>query len=95
MSASQLTTEKTEYHYGSILIDCLSFRDTIVTEVKQGISVYGQAIQNKYKRDMAFIVAQATHLPYVYTAQLCLDLSVAFSQHLQVPDFDHKLEHQI
>ncbi len=59
MAQSQLTTEKTEYRYGSILIDCVLLRDTIDTEIKQWISVYGRAMQTKYKREMDFIVAQA------------------------------------
>ncbi len=44
--------------YGSILIDCVTLRDTIDTEIKQWISVYGRAMQTKYKREMDFIVAQ-------------------------------------
>ena len=35
MARSQLTTEKVEYIYGSILISCSTLRDTIDTEIKQ------------------------------------------------------------
>ena len=35
MARSQLTTEKVEYVYGSILISCGTLRDTIDTEIKQ------------------------------------------------------------
>ena len=58
MAGSQLTTEKTEYIYGSILINCVNLRGTIDTEIKQWIAIYGKAMQIKYKREMDFIVAQ-------------------------------------
>ena len=35
MARSQLTTEKVEYVYGSILISCSTLRETIDTEIKQ------------------------------------------------------------
>ena len=35
MARSQLTTEKVEYIYGSILISCSTLRETIDTEIKQ------------------------------------------------------------
>ena len=57
MAKSQLTTEKTEYIYGSIMIDCENLKETIDMEIKQWISVYGKAMQIKYKREMDFIVA--------------------------------------
>jgi len=50
MAKSQLTTEKTEYRYGSILIDCATLGQTIDGEIKQWISIYGKAMQIKYKR---------------------------------------------
>ena len=46
------------YRYGSILIDCKNLTETIDQEIKQWISVYGRAMQIKYKREMDFIVAQ-------------------------------------
>ena len=58
MAQSQLTTEKIEYRYGSILIDCAHLVETIDLEIKQWISIYGKAMQVKYKREMDFIVAQ-------------------------------------
>jgi dynein heavy chain len=58
MAKSQLTTEEPEYRYGSIMIDCHNLKETIDMEVKQWISVYGKAMQIKYKREMDFIVAQ-------------------------------------
>ena len=58
MAKSQLTTEKPEYRYGSIMIDCKNLKETIDMEIKQWISVYGKAMQVKYKREMDFIVAQ-------------------------------------
>jgi hypothetical protein len=48
MAQSQLTTEKTEYIYGSILINCTNLRDTINTEIKQWIAIYGKAMQVCY-----------------------------------------------
>ena len=47
-----------KYRYGSILIDCKNLTETIDQEIKQWISVYGKAMQIKYKREMDFIVAQ-------------------------------------
>jgi hypothetical protein len=44
--------------YGSIMISCNTLRDTIDTEIRQWISIYGKAMQVKYKREMDFIVAQ-------------------------------------
>ena len=38
MARSQLTTEKVEYVYGSILISCSTLRETIDTEIKQDSS---------------------------------------------------------
>lgn len=58
MAMSQLTTERPEHCYGSILIDCRTLTETIDMEIKQWISVYGKAMQVKYKREMDFIVAQ-------------------------------------
>ena len=58
MAKSQLTTEKLDYQYGSILIDCKHLKETIDMEISQWISVYGKAMQVKYKREMDFIVAQ-------------------------------------
>ena len=65
MARSQLGTERTEYRYGSILIDCVSLRDTIHEEIKQWLSIYGKAMQIKYKREMDFIVAQVQFLDKV------------------------------
>ena len=61
MAMSQLTTEKNDYYYGSILIDCNHLKTTIDVEIRQWISVYGKAMQVKYKREMDFIVAQVKH----------------------------------
>lgn len=66
MAQSQLSTEKTEYRYGSIMIDCAMLRETIDTEIKQWISIYGKAMQNKYKREMDYIVAQVSMVFKVY-----------------------------
>jgi len=40
----------TQLRYGSILIDCATLRQTIDGEIKQWISIYGRAMQVKYKR---------------------------------------------
>jgi hypothetical protein len=38
--------------------------ETIDLEIKQWISIYGKAMQVKYKREMDFIVAQVTFLGF-------------------------------
>ena len=68
MAQSQLTTEKIEYRYGSILIDCAHLVETIDLEIKQWISIYGKAMQVKYKREMDFIVAQVTKVNLAFLA---------------------------
>ena len=40
------------------MIDTNNLKETIDMEIKQWISVYGKAMQIKYKREMDFIVAQ-------------------------------------
>ena len=70
MAQSQLTTEKIEYRYGSILIDCAHLVETIDLEIKQWISIYGKAMQVKYKREMDFIVAQVTKVNLAVLARL-------------------------
>ena len=71
------------YRYGSILIDCKNLTETIDQEIKQWISVYGKAMQIKYKREMDFIVAQVI---YMYSRQK----AVAFEHRLSAEVFCSK-----
>ena len=58
MTKSQLSTEKDEFKYGSILISTSEFKETLNNELQQWINILTKAVHFKYKREMDFIIAQ-------------------------------------
>ena len=58
MTKSQLSTEKEEFKYGSILISTAEFKCTLDNELKQWMNLLTKAVHFKYKREMDFIIAQ-------------------------------------
>ena len=58
MTKSQLSTEKDEFRFGSILISTSAFKATLDNELQQWINMLTKAVHFKYKREMDFIIAQ-------------------------------------
>ena len=62
MTKSQLSTEKDEFRFGTILISTKDFKKTLENEIAQWINMLTKAVHVKYKREMDFIIAQITDL---------------------------------
>ena len=62
MVKSQLTTEKDEFRFGTILVSTKEFKTTLENEVLQWNNMLTKAVHMKYKREMDFIIAQITDL---------------------------------
>ena len=62
MTKSQLSTEKDEFRFGTILISTRDFKKTLENEILQWINMLTKAVHVKYKREMDFIIAQITDL---------------------------------
>ena len=62
MTKSQLSTEKDEFRFGTILISTKDFKKTLENEIAQWIKMLTKAVHVKYKREMDFIIAQITDL---------------------------------
>ena len=62
MTKSQLSTEKNDFRFGTILISTKEFKKTLEHEIAQWINMLTKAVHVKYKREMDFIIAQITDL---------------------------------